>query len=89
MDSVEDPECMGPLESTIKSLKKDIEKTEGECLDLQKSWLNDQTRLVQSLSRSETQTEKNADLKNKAGILHQQQVRLLQDVKTNKDKVGK
>jgi len=46
LEGVEEPENMGPLESTIRHLKKEIEKAESECLDLQKAWLSDQTQLV-------------------------------------------
>jgi len=38
------------------------------------------------MNKSEGQTERNAELKAKAAILQQQQIRLLQDVKTNEDK---
>ena len=41
---------------------------------------------VQLMNKSEGQTEKNAELKAKAAILQQQQLRLLQDVKSNEDK---
>jgi hypothetical protein len=39
------------------------------------------------MSQAEAKTEKNAELKAKSAILQQQQLRLLQDAKTNDDKV--
>ena len=46
LEGVEKPENMGPLESTIRHLNREIEKMENESLDLQKAWLSDQTQLV-------------------------------------------
>lgn len=42
----DEPEAMGPLEASIKHLKREIGAAEEECLGLQKQWLDQQTSLV-------------------------------------------
>jgi hypothetical protein len=44
---------LGPLEATIKSLKKEIQDLSEESLALQRDWLRDQTALVDSTAETE------------------------------------
>jgi hypothetical protein len=51
---------LGPLEATIKSLKKEIQDLSEESLALQRDWLRDQTALVDSTAETEvTLSQKN------------------------------
>jgi chromosome segregation ATPase len=59
LDGVEDEESMGPLEASIKNIKKEIVKEDDEAETLQRLWLKDQTLLVQTASESDVITEKN------------------------------
>ena len=45
LDNVEDVEHMGPLEATIKNLRKEQETVEEASTSLQREWLADQTAL--------------------------------------------
>merc|ERR550537_754868 len=80
MDGVEEPESSGPLEATIKHLTKERETLEGESFELQRTWLQDQTKLVDTISASEQRSDENHILRAKAMILNEQNVRLMGDL---------
>merc|ERR1740138_832215 len=71
---------MGPLEATIKNLKKEEEIVEEEAAALQRDWLNDQTQLVNTIQSTETALEKNSELRARVSILSEKRLRLLKDI---------
>lgn len=73
-------ENTGPLEATIKNLKKEIQVAQDENTELQRNWLADQTKLVNSIAATEDVSEKNQELKSKISILQQKRLRLLQNI---------
>mmetsp|Transcript_13022 Transcript_13022/g.26684 ORF Transcript_13022/g.26684 Transcript_13022/m.26684 type:complete len:924 (+) Transcript_13022:121-2892(+) len=83
LDGVEDEESMGPLEASIKSINKEIDLEDEKCEQLQKTWLRDQTLLVQTASETDGVSDKNSELRAKVNIMSQKRVRLLQDINTN------
>ena len=80
IDGQEDIEHMGPLEATIKSLKKSEEEVEAEAVALQRDWLTDQTQLVNTIQSTETALEKNSELRARVSILSEKRLRLLKDI---------
>merc|ERR1719353_429068 len=50
-------ENTGPLEATIKNLKKEITTAQDENTELQRNWLADQTTLVNSIAATEEVSE--------------------------------
>jgi chromosome segregation ATPase len=73
-------ENTGPLEATIKNLKKEIQVAQDENTELQRNWLADQTKLVNSIAATGDVSEKNQELKSKISILQQKRLRLLQTI---------
>merc|ERR1712196_420410 len=61
---------------------KDRDNLEGESLELQKNWLQDQTKLVATISASEQCSEENHILNAKSMTLSEQSVRLMGDLHT-------
>jgi chromosome segregation ATPase len=80
MEGAEDVEHMGPLEATIKNLKKEEELVEEESAGLQREWLTDQTQLVNTIQATETALEKNSELRARVSILSEKRLRLLKDI---------
>jgi len=87
MENVDDIESMGPLESTIRHLQKEIEAVGAEVDQMQHEWLTDQTTLVHTVSETEELLEKNAELKAKVSILSQKRLRQLQEVEQHKEEI--
>merc|ERR1711865_1195566 len=88
-------ENTGPLEATIKNLKKEISTAQEENTELQRDWLSNQTELVNSTDETEQISEKNQELKSRLSILQQKRLRLLNnieqittDVRNNKTAIG-
>jgi len=75
-------ENTGPLEATIKNLKKEISTAQEENTELQRDWLVNQTELVNSTDETETISEKNQELKSRLSILQQKRLRLLQNIES-------
>ena len=75
LDGVEDEESMGPLEASIKSINKEIDLEDEKCEQAQKTWLRDQTMLVQTASETDEISEKNSELRAKVNIMSQKRVR--------------
>merc|ERR1711865_212413 len=73
-------ENTGPLEATIKNLKKEISTAQEENTELQRDWLANQTELVNSTDETEQISEKNQELKSRLSILQQKRLRLLQNI---------
>ncbi|OQS03730.1 hypothetical protein THRCLA_21084 [Thraustotheca clavata] len=70
-------ENTGPLEATIKNIKKETTQRKKENVELQREWLQIQTSLVNLTAESEDIREKNQELKSKTSILEQKQLRLV------------
>merc|ERR1719446_1587266 len=66
---------LGPLEGTIRSLKKDTEALGEQSLQHQRDWLNDQTMLVNTTAETEDLLEKNSELRAKTSILNEKKLR--------------
>ncbi|CAM9746181.1 unnamed protein product, partial [Scytosiphon promiscuus] len=79
-EAVEEPENVGPLESSVKSLQKEIAALGEENSRMKHEWLADQTKLVSSATETEQLAEKNAELRARASIVGQRKARLLQSV---------
>merc|ERR1711865_1281199 len=73
-------ENTGPLEATIKNLKKEISTAQEENTELQRDWLSNQTELVNSTDETEQISEKNQELKSRLSILQQKRLRLLNNI---------
>lgn len=73
-------ENTGPLEATIKNLVKEAACVRAQNLDRQKEWLQTQTSLVNLSAESQEIGEKNQELKSKASVLEQKQLRLQNDL---------
>ncbi|CAN0002185.1 unnamed protein product, partial [Heterosigma akashiwo] len=86
-ENIDDVENMGPLESTIRHLQKEIESVGNEVDQMQHEWLADQTTLVHTVAETEELLEKNAELKAKVSILSQKRLRQLQEIQQHKDDV--
>lgn len=80
VDGQEDVEHMGPLEATIRNLKKEYEKVGEESAVLQRDWLADQTNLVYTAAETEERLEKNAELRARVSILAEKKLRLSKDI---------
>jgi len=87
MENADDVESMGPLESTIRHLQKEIEAVGEEVDQMQHEWLTDQTTLVHTVAETEDLLEKNAELKAKVSILSQKRLRQLADIEQHKEEV--
>ncbi|CAN0190282.1 unnamed protein product [Pylaiella littoralis] len=79
-EAVEEPENVGPLESSVKSLQKEIAALGEENARMKHEWLADQTHLVSSAMETEKLREKNAELRARSSIVGQRKARLLQSV---------
>lgn len=66
---------LGPLEATIKSLKKEITDLADESVALQKEWLSDQTALVDTSGETEALLERNSELRARVSILTEKKMR--------------
>ncbi|CAM9386456.1 unnamed protein product [Ascophyllum nodosum] len=79
-ETIEQPESMGPLEASVKTLQKEIAALGEENSKLKHEWLSDQTRLVYSVTETENLTDKNGELRARVSIVGQRKARLLQSI---------
>uniref|UniRef100_A0A7S1XYJ4 Coiled-coil domain-containing protein 40 n=1 Tax=Phaeomonas parva TaxID=124430 RepID=A0A7S1XYJ4_9STRA len=80
LEGVEDEESMGPLEATIKNLRRELEAVGTSSAQLQREWLRDQTQLVAYAAQTEELRDENAELSARITILSQKRLRLLADI---------
>jgi chromosome segregation ATPase len=73
---------LGPLEGTIKALKKETASLGEESLQHQRDWLNDQTQLVNVTAETEDLLEKNSELRAKVSILNEKKLRTVKGAAT-------
>ena len=83
VEDCEDEEPTGPLESTIKSLSKEIERETSDIRALQREWLMRQTELIKTISKTNAIQEKDSESTSRLGILRQKLLRLVQEIHTN------
>ena len=76
-------EPLGPLEATIKSLSKEIERETTDIRGLQREWLMRQTELIKTISKTNDIQEKDSKSIDRLGILRQKLLRLVQEIHTN------
>lgn len=67
---------LGPLEITINSLHKSVEKEVEKIQELKKIWLRDQSELVRLIKEKQQQTQNVSNMKKKITILVQKKLRL-------------
>ena len=79
-NGVDEPEVLGPLEATIKSLTKEINEISEECQLAQTQWLKNQTHLIQAISEANAIQEKKTEINARSNILSQKRIRLIQDI---------
>jgi coiled-coil domain-containing protein 40 len=87
VENVGGEENLGPLENTIRNLKKEIESLNDDCKELERDWLRKQTDLVTITTASEKFNEENNELQARLTILTQQQLRLNKDHRHLKSEV--
>lgn len=80
-------ENTGPLEATLKNLKKEVQRMVEANSATQREWLARQTELVNTTSQTMQQDEKNAEYKSKQAIVQQKRIRLLQEINSNETEV--
>ena len=73
---------LGPLEGTIKALKKETASLGEESLQHQRDWLNDQTQLVNVTAETEDLLEKNSEFRAKVSILNEKKLRTVKGAAT-------
>lgn len=83
VSETDEPECLGPLEATIKSLGKSIEKEKEEVKQIQRGIAVNQSKLVQTISETDSIQERNIEVNAKLNILTQKKVRVLNDIHLN------
>jgi len=83
VEDCDDEEPTGPLESTIKSLSKEIEQETTDIRALQRQWLLRQTELIKTISKTNAIQEKDSESTSRLGILRQKLLRLVQEIHTN------
>lgn len=83
VSETDEPECLGPLEATIKSLGKSIEKEKEEVKQIQRGIAVNQSKLVQTISETDLIQERNIEVNAKLNILTQKKVRVLNDIHLN------
>jgi chromosome segregation ATPase len=66
---------LGPLEATIKALRKDIGALADDAVQLQRDWLRDQTLLVDTAVETEEVLERNHEARAKAAVLGEKKLR--------------
>lgn len=76
----EGDENLGPLESTIKHLQKEIADMDAQCTDMERHWLINQTKLVTITTETDKHVDISTDLKARITVLTQQQLRLARDI---------
>lgn len=74
-------ENLGPLENTVKNLRKETHALNEECKELERNWLKSQTEMVAVASEADKIAEARTELQARVTILTQQQLRLSKDVR--------
>jgi chromosome segregation ATPase len=80
LESCEEEEPLGPLESTIKSLSKEIELLTSEMQQLQQQWATHQGELIRQISNTNLIQEKDNEKSQRLSILQQKLLRLSQEI---------
>jgi chromosome segregation ATPase len=83
LESCEEEEPLGPLESTIKSLSNEIEQVNSEIQNLQQQWTAYQSELVKQISTTNSIQEKDEESSKRLSILQQKLLRLTQEIHSN------
>jgi coiled-coil domain-containing protein 40 len=83
LESCEEDEPLGPLESTIKSLSSKIQLVNSEIHHLQQQWTTHQGELVQQISNTNSIQEKDEESSKRQSILQQKLLRLTQEIHSN------
>lgn len=76
LTSKQEDENTGPLEATIKNLRKEIETTNKGSAELQREWIKTQTELVALVSQTNNEQEQLQELASRQTILTQKKIRL-------------
>ena len=87
LESCEEDEPLGPLESTIKSLSSEIERTKSEIQQVQQQMTTSQGKLVNQMSNTNSIQEEDEELSRRLSILRQKLLRLTQDIHSNESTV--
>ena len=74
--TLKDESYIGPLEFQIKTLQRQIEAKQNECLELQQYWLRQQSELVKVLREVTEQTTDVESKKKQSTILLQKKLRV-------------
>ncbi|XP_065176721.1 coiled-coil domain-containing protein 40-like [Sycon ciliatum] len=77
-------EDVGPLELTIKTLKKQIEDSQEECRRQQQFWMRQEHELVKRVKEAQQQTKDIEQQKKKLIILEQKKIRQEAEIETEK-----
>jgi len=80
-------ENLGPLENTVRNLRKEAASITDECKELERIWLKSQTEMVAVSSEADKVAEAKTELQARVTILTQQQLRLTKDVRTLQNEV--
>lgn len=80
-------ENLGPLENTVRNLRKEAASVTDECKELERTWLKSQTEMVAVSSEADKVSEAKTELQARVTILTQQQLRLTKDVRTLQNEV--
>lgn len=80
-------ENLGPLENTVRNLRKEIAVFSDECKELERVWLKSQTEMVAISSEADKVSDVKTELQARVTILTQQQLRLTKDVKNLQNEV--
>eukprot|EP01035_Chromulina_nebulosa_P016880 gene16880-22368_t len=76
VESAGGEENLGPLENTIRNLKKEYDTIDNECKELERDWLKKQTELVSIIYDNNNLTTNNTEISTRITVLTQQQLRL-------------
>lgn len=76
MANQDEPECLGPLEATIKNLSKESAALSTQNRELERTWLKIQTEFVQVVNEMEQETTTVHELTSTETILQQKKKRL-------------
>ncbi len=87
LDGVEEEEPLGPLESTIKALQKEIEEMDTDIKTQQSRWMTNQTKLIKLIDETENMELKKREVAATLNILQQKRLRLIQNINTNNTSV--
>lgn len=83
LDGVEEEEPLGPLESTINALQKEIRDMDNDIQSEQTEWITNQTTLISTIDETEKMESIKREEAAKLNILQQKRLRLIQNTHTN------